>query len=218
MALTTSSPRTRAEAAQRADAGAQPRAAAPGARRGRRRARRRGRRSVHHHPNRRGRRDPGRLVYRYFPDKEAIVEALALQLLERLRGPGGGRRRGGRGRSVSTIPARPCIDALAAGFRAHPGFLTLWYGGLRTERVRAVTRPTRSAIAASVARILRVHWPRTPRAGTATRGADGRLTGDGLLREAFRSDPPRRRGVCSSESKVMIDAYLVGQPRPEPSR
>ena len=130
-------------------------------------------------------------VYRYFPDKEAIVEALATlywcefadlvaasaELDERSRMPD---------------PAAGVLEALAAAFRGRPGFLALWYGGLRPERIRDATRPTREAIAASVERILAVHWPR-PIGPRSCRRPLGMVVvaGDGLLREAFRTS---RRG------------------------
>ncbi len=99
------------------------------------------------------------------------------------------------------------IDALAAGFRARPGFLALWYGGLRSERVREVTRPTRGAIAQSVGRILAIHWPDAPAADRATAAQMVVLTGDGLLREAFRQDRDGDQRLLA-ECKAMIGAYL----------
>lgn len=154
-------------------------------------------------------------VYRYFPDKEAIVEALALSYwsdFEDLVAAAA------EADEISPLedPGSVVIDALAAGFRAHPGFLMLWYGGLRTERVREVTRPTRTAIAASAARILAVHWPDAPEADRYTAARMVVLTGDGLLREAFRQDPSGDAALLE-ESKVMIDAYLavkLGRPNP----
>src|SRR5947209_1374897 len=93
-------------------------------------------------------------VYRFFDDKEAIVEALALrywgefeEVVVRLAERPAGAR-----------PVEGVIDALAEAFRARPGFLALWYGGLRTERIRDATRPTRAAITAGVARILASNW------------------------------------------------------------
>jgi 23S rRNA A2030 N6-methylase RlmJ len=104
-------------------------------------------------------------------------------------------------------PGGAVLEALAAGFRARPGFLSLWYGGLRTERVRDVTRPTRSAIARSLQRILAVHWPQADEASRATAARMVVLAGDGLLREAFRTsldgDPQ-----LLAESKAMLNAYL----------
>jgi AcrR family transcriptional regulator len=148
-------------------------------------------------------------VYRYFPDKEAIVTALALRYwsdfedlvaaaaeadeLEPLSDPGG-----------------VVLDALAAGFRARPGFRALWYGGLRTEQVRDATRPTRSAIGRSIARILAVHWPSASEEDRGTVSAMVVLAGDGLLREAFRLDAGGDERVLS-ESKRMLDAYIVAR-------
>lgn len=145
-------------------------------------------------------------VYRYFEDKDAIVAALAvsywsdfddlvaaaaeLDEAEPLEDPGG-----------------VVLDALAAGFRARPGFLALWYGGLRTEAVREATRPTRGAIARSVERILEGHWPKAPAEDRATAARMVVLAGDGLLREAFRVDPEGDRALLQ-ESKRLLSAYL----------
>ncbi len=146
-------------------------------------------------------------VYRYFPDKEAIVEALALSYWSDFEDLVAAAAEADEASPLED-PGAVVIDALAAGFRAHPGFLTLWYGGLRTERVRGVTRPTRSAIAASVARILAVHWPAAPDPARLTAARMVVLTGDGLLREAFRRSP-RGDVALLDESKVLIDAYLT---------
>jgi Tetracyclin repressor-like, C-terminal domain len=99
------------------------------------------------------------------------------------------------------------IDALAAGFRSRPGFLALWYGGLRTEQVRDVTRPVRFAIARSIERILRVHWPSAPQGARLTAARMVVLAGDGMLREAFRVDAGGDDELLA-ESKLMLDAYL----------
>jgi Tetracyclin repressor-like, C-terminal domain len=104
-------------------------------------------------------------------------------------------------------PGGAVLDALAAGFRARPGFLALWYGGLRTEHVRDVTRPVRSAIARSIERILSVHWPAASSEDRARAALMVVLAGDGLLREAFRLDASGDPDVLA-DSKLMLDAYL----------
>jgi AcrR family transcriptional regulator len=145
-------------------------------------------------------------VYRYFPDKEAIVEALATrywtefadlvaaaaELDEQAQMPD---------------PAGGVLEALANAFRRRPGFLALWYGGLRTERIRNATRPTREAIAGSVQRILAVNWPRAPARDRAAAARMVVVAGDGLLREAFRTS---RRGDAQllAESRLMLGAYV----------
>jgi AcrR family transcriptional regulator len=148
-------------------------------------------------------------VYHYFPDKEAIVQALALSYWSDFEDLVAAAAEIDE-REPLADPGAVVIDALAAGFRARPGFLALWYGELRTEQVRNATRPTRSAIARSVERILHVHWPAAPPAAHAMAAQMVVLAGDGLLREAFRIDP-RGDVRLLAESKIMLDAYLVAR-------
>ncbi len=146
-------------------------------------------------------------VYHYFPDKHAVIEALALRYWSDFQDLVTAVAETAE-RDPMTDPISSVLDALVAGFRAHPGFLALWYGGLRTERVREITRPTRGAIAASVARILAVHWPsaddqlRHDTAGMAV------LAGDGLLREAFRASREGDEWLLA-ESRAMLHAYIA---------
>ncbi|HXD68048.1 MAG TPA: TetR/AcrR family transcriptional regulator [Solirubrobacteraceae bacterium] len=145
-------------------------------------------------------------VYRYFPDKEAIVEALATRYWSEFAELVASVAAHDEG-SPMPDPAGGLLEALAAGFRGRPGFLALWYGGLRTERIRDATRPTREAIAASVERILAVHWPEAPARDRAAAARMVVVAGDGLLREAFRTS---RRGDAQllSESRLMLAAYV----------
>src|SRR5919197_2007204 len=84
-------------------------------------------------------------LYQYFPDKEAVAEALALrywgELADLVAGMAELCEREGLDDPIDAV-----VQALAAGFRARPGFLALWYGGLRSERIRDATRPTRTAM------------------------------------------------------------------------
>ncbi len=145
-------------------------------------------------------------VYRYFPDKEAIVEALAVRYWSDFEDLVAAAAEADE-REPLQDPGAVVLDALAAGFRARPGFLALWYGGLRTEQVRNATRPTRSAIAISITRILAVHWPAAQPADRVEVARMVVLAGDGLLREAFRLDRDGEPTVLA-ESKVMLDAYI----------
>src|SRR5437763_537542 len=145
-------------------------------------------------------------VYRFFDVKEAIVEALAVRYWRDFDDLVAGIAEADE-REPLADPAGTVLDALAAGFRARPGFLALWYGGLRTERVRDSTRHARTAIASSIERILGVHWPGASQQARAMAAAMVVLAGDGLLREAFRRD---RTGDSRSlgDGKLMLDAYL----------
>jgi hypothetical protein len=103
-------------------------------------------------------------------------------------------------------PVGAVLEALAAGFRARPGFLALWYGGLRTEQLRDATRPTRTAMGRSIERMLAVHWPQAKPARRATVARLLVLMGDGLLREAFRLDPAGD-GTVLAEAAHALRAY-----------
>jgi AcrR family transcriptional regulator len=146
-------------------------------------------------------------VYRFFPDKEAIVEALAVRYWSDFEDLVAGVAEADEAHALAD-PIGDVLDVLAAGFRARPGFLALWFGGLRTERVRDATRPTREAIARSIERILARHWPKASRRKRARVAEMAVLAGDGLLREAFRRD---RRGDAAvlAESKLMLRAYVT---------
>src|SRR5437764_173255 len=145
-------------------------------------------------------------VYRFFPDKQTIVEALAVQYWSDFDDLVAGVAEADEQAPLDD-PAGAVLGALAAGFRARPGFLALWYGGLRTEEIRDATRQARTSIASSIERILAVHWPDADPPARQIAAAMVVLAGDGLLREAFRRD---RNGdeALLGEAKLMLDAYI----------
>jgi AcrR family transcriptional regulator len=148
-------------------------------------------------------------VYRFFDDKEAIVEALAVRYWRDFDDLVAGVAEADE-RDPLADPAGAVLEALAAGFRGRPGFLALWYGGLRTERVRDSTRHARTAIASSIERMLAVHWPTASEHARARAATMVVLAGDGLLREAFRLDRSGDSSVLG-EGKLMLDAYLTAR-------
>jgi AcrR family transcriptional regulator len=148
-------------------------------------------------------------VYRFFDDKESIVEALAVRYWRDFDDLVAGLAVADE-REPLADPAGAVLEALAAGFRARPGFLALWYGGLRTERVRDVTRHARIAIAASIERILAVHWPTAQEQARAAAATMVVLAGDGLLREAFRRDGDGDSRLLW-EGRLMLEAYLAAR-------
>jgi AcrR family transcriptional regulator len=145
-------------------------------------------------------------VYRFFDDKEAIAEALAVRYWRDFDDLVAGVAEADE-RDPLADPAGAVLDVLANGFRARPGFLALWYGGLRTERVRDATRHARTAIAESIERVLAVHWPDASEHARASAAAMVVLAGDGLLREAFRRDQEGDARLLW-EAKLMLDAYI----------
>lgn len=148
-------------------------------------------------------------VYRFFPDKHTIVEALAVRYWSDFEDLVAGVAEADAIEPLDD-PAGAVLGALAAGFRARPGFLALWYGGLRTEAVRDATRQVRTAIASSIERILSVHWPRATPLARQTAAMMVVLAGDGLLREAFRRDPNGDEALLS-EAKLMVNSYIASR-------
>ena len=148
-------------------------------------------------------------VYRFFPDKQTIVEALAVRYWSDFDDLVAGVAEADELEPLED-PAGAVLGALAAGFRARPGFLALWYGGLRTEQIRDATRHARTAIASSIERILAVHWPAADPQARQVAAAMVVLAGDGLLREAFRRDPDGDEALLA-EAKLMLDAYIAGR-------
>lgn len=146
-------------------------------------------------------------VYRFFPDKEAIVEALAVRYWSDFADLVAGVAEADALDPVAD-PAAAVFSVLSAGFRARPGFLALWYGGLRTERVRDRTRDARQAIARSIECILTVHWPAAKPGLRQVTAEMVVLAGDGLLREAFRRSPEGDEALLA-ESAVMLSSYIA---------
>ena len=145
-------------------------------------------------------------VYRFFGDKQAIIDALAVRYWSDFADLVAGVAEADALEPLAD-PVQEILSVLAAGFRARPGFLALWYGGLRNERVRDRTRNARQAIAASVEQILANHWPKAAPEDRAVTAAMVVLAGDGLLREAFRLDPEGDETVLA-EARSMLQAYL----------
>jgi AcrR family transcriptional regulator len=146
-------------------------------------------------------------LYFWFPDKESIAEALALRHWEELCDLVAAVGEAADDGSLSD-PVSEVLDVLAAGFRARPGFLALWFGGLRTERMREATRPCRDEVAARVQEILSIAVPGADPALCPTVARIVVLLGDGILREAFRIDRHGDPAVLSEGARA-LRAYII---------
>ncbi|MDX6589381.1 MAG: hypothetical protein QOI84_655 [Solirubrobacterales bacterium] len=146
-------------------------------------------------------------LYHWYPDKEAIAEALALrywdELAELIEGVADATERG-----EVEAPIERTLEVLAAGFRARPGFLALWFGGLRTEGVRDATRPVRQRAAVAIERLLAVIAPDSDPDLRARVAIVLALMGDGLLREAFRLAPDGQPELLA-EGAIALRAYAT---------
>ena len=145
-------------------------------------------------------------LYQYFPDKGAIVDALARHYMDEFEAL--------MGELEPQLLSEPSpdlvgtlVDAFADRYRSEPGYRELWLGRHLTEELRAADRANKEALAEGLRRIL-VGLELAPDGAaldTVCRAAV--LASDALLQEAFRADPAGDV-VLLAEAKRMLGAYL----------
>jgi AcrR family transcriptional regulator len=146
-------------------------------------------------------------LYQYFPDREAIITALASrylagfdELVEQVVEAAS--------REIWPDPIGVVLDAFVARWRSEPGYRALWLGSQLPPQLVEADRDNNRLIADAARRILvgQGHLPDTPE--LARRCWVAVLCCDALLREAFRADPegdPELR----AEAGVVLRGYLL---------
>lgn len=142
-------------------------------------------------------------VYQWFDDLDGLTDALALRYLEDFKALG---RQLAEERS-SGDPGGRALDAFADAFRARPGFRAMWFGGLRTERLRDLTRPGLADLTASLAQVLALEAPEADPARRDAAAAMVVRVVDAMLRQAFRTDDQGDPALLE-ETRTMLRAYL----------
>lgn len=150
-------------------------------------------------------------LYRFFPDKQAIVDAIASRHMEAFQ----------KSLPVRLAAAAPkdgpallgtVIEAFYQYLEANPDFVTVAYGAAGGGRY--VSRPARDAYAApNAGGASLVQWFMTEGLGQGAGGLDWRLriateTGDRLLGFAFEQPDPEDRRRVIEETKRLLSAYL----------
>jgi AcrR family transcriptional regulator len=101
---------------------------------------------------------PGSL-YQFFPNKDAIAEALAARFADRLQAT----REDAFAPEIAVLPLDEMIDRvvdpLVAFYLAHPGFLALFAGSDMSPRLAAVTRDFHEGVVERAERILMARAP-----------------------------------------------------------
>ena len=145
-------------------------------------------------------------LYQYFPDREAIIVALATRhlagfdaLVEQVVAAASQER--------WEDPAGVVLEAFVARWRAEPGYRALWLGTALPPRLVAADRENNRLIADAARRILVVqgHLPDSPE--LARRCWVAVLCCDALLREAFRDDPDGDPAILA-EAGAVLRSYL----------
>jgi len=145
-------------------------------------------------------------VYRYFPDKAAILDTLWSrylddfgQLMDEL----------GTRAEVETWddPVGLVIDAFVEFYRDKPALRAIWFGTRLSDDVMDADRQQDLAMAAGLERLVLAQGiPASPRLKTQAYACV--LICDSLLKEAFRNDPNGEPGLLE-ETKSILRAYLT---------
>jgi AcrR family transcriptional regulator len=145
-------------------------------------------------------------LYQYFPDKAAIVDAVAHRYLgdfEELM----------EGLALQAAPGRwedpvgTLVDAFAERYAARPGYRALWLGRHLSDELRAADHRNKEVLADGVRRILVAGGAMADGPGAALAARAGVLAADALLQEAFRLDAQGDPDLLA-EAKQLLRAYL----------
>jgi AcrR family transcriptional regulator len=149
-------------------------------------------------------------IYQFFPDKSAVVDALARTYIADFE------------REIESLVAASdaavwgdlagtLIDAFARLYRANPGYVALWSGRHLSQELARADEANNEAVAEGVRRIL-VRQAALPDGPDLARAA--RITAvvaDALLQVAFRAGPTAARGDAEvlGELKMLLRLYLA---------
>jgi AcrR family transcriptional regulator len=148
-------------------------------------------------------------LYQYFPDKRAIVDALAARYLEEFEGlmDEMAERAAGERWQADDLVDR-LIDAYADRYRREPGYRALWFGRHLSDELRQADRQNKAALADGVRRILTGTRAVRDSKGLRTACFAAVLTADALLVEAFQQDPKGEPALLG-EAKRILRCHLA---------
>jgi AcrR family transcriptional regulator len=145
-------------------------------------------------------------LYRYLPNREAILESLAQHYLGLLED------------QMDVLLNQPpaadihvavgiSIDAFADFYRTHPGFRALWFSRHLTEETRSLDRAHKAVMANRIRDLLIAHGAGRANKATLRISQTIQLTTDAVIQEAFRVNPRGDR-MLLEQLKTMISSYL----------
>jgi len=147
-------------------------------------------------------------VYRYLPNRGAIIEALAQYYLGRLEERMDQLVETARAAGPDVDLVGPAVDAFAEFYRANPGFRALWFGRHMTAEALQLDRAHKHRMAERirdvlVARGLGRNDRRTLRISQVIQ-----LSTDAVIQEAFRSSANGDKALLE-QLKTMVRGYLA---------
>ena len=147
-------------------------------------------------------------LYQYFPDKGAIVDALAARYLDEFEAlmddlVDQALVVGWRDELVDRL-----IDAYADRYRREPGYRALWFGRHLSAELREADRRNKVTLADGVRRILVEGGVARDGKGLRTAARAAVLCADALLVEAFHQNP-RGESALLEETKRILRCHLA---------
>lgn len=147
-------------------------------------------------------------LYRYLPNREAIIESLARHYLGQLE-----QLMDALGEVVRREPVEDLVgmsvDAFADFYRSHPGFRALWFSRHLTEETRALDRAHKAAMAQRIREVLVLQgFLRADDDAAAAISQTVQLTTDVMIQEAFRVDPDGDHALLE-QTKIMVRGYVA---------
>jgi AcrR family transcriptional regulator len=142
-------------------------------------------------------------LYQYFPDKGAIVDALASRYLDEFEDlmaelAAQALHAGWQADLVDRL-----IDAYADRYRREPGYRALWFGRHLSEELRDADRRNKLALAEGVRRILVDGGIARDGDGLRTACRAAVLTADALLQESFREDAAGEPALLDEAKRIL---------------
>jgi AcrR family transcriptional regulator len=147
-------------------------------------------------------------VYRYFPDRIAVLQSLSVRNLNEFTA------RGLAGLSAAGISSWPgamdaAVDGIADFFRTELGFKSLRFGDVLDVRPRANGGTGNGAVAGQIVAILNERFELGDAADLEFRVEVALELADSLLAGRTEGEGPREQRFIAEARKVVID-YLAG--------
>ncbi len=146
-------------------------------------------------------------IYQFFPDKAAVVDALAGMYIEQFDAAIEHWSRARRRRRGRTLSARSSTRSPTL-YRANPGYVALWSGRHLSPELARADEANNAAIADGVRRILMRQVPLHDGADLKRQARIAVVVADSLLQFAFREGASGDEEVLD-ELKTLLRLYLA---------
>jgi AcrR family transcriptional regulator len=154
-------------------------------------------------------------VYRYLPNREALIEALAARFLRVLEAQMD-ELADLAGRADLEDPVGLAMGVFADFYRRHPGFRALWLERPLTEPLRELDRRHKRVMAAGIRRALVATGIWSPEEATDAAALAIQLAADAAIQEAFRCDPDGDSALLDAAASLLRRALGLPPKRSSP--